>query len=258
MDKNKKDVKRFTSLENALNLLELFSPDEPEFGINEIAERLGVANSTAHRLVMTLLSEGFITKDLHTKLYRLGTSTLTLGNIVMKQSRLHRISQSVLDALVQQVNETAYIGILSGNKVVYSNKAECSHPFRLLTYLGKTNPIHCTATGLVLLAHQSPKFINEFLDKKLGQYTPKTIVNSSTLLNQLKQIKEQGYSFCIEEFRMGVSSISVPIRDPYGQVIASISVAGPIQRINSYTAPKIIKLLTNTANEISDLLHKPL
>ncbi|CAG9614932.1 HTH-type transcriptional regulator XynR [Bacillus rhizoplanae] len=255
MTKDKRDGKRFTTLENALRLLELFSSDDPELGINEIADRLEIANSTAHRLATTLLSEGFIAKDLHTKLYRLGTPILALGNIVTRQSKLHMISQPVLEALVHQANETAHIGILRGNEVMYLNKIECSHPLRLLSYMGKRNPIHCTSTGQVLLAHQSPKFIEEFLLNKLERYTPKTITDSHTLFNRLKQIKKQGYFLSIEELCKGVSSISAPIQNPNGQVIASIGVAGPIQRINNHTAPKLIKLITNSTHEISHLLR---
>jgi DNA-binding IclR family transcriptional regulator len=221
-----KDKKRFTSLENALRLLELFSWDEPELGINEIAGRLGIANSTAHRLATTLLSEGFLTKDLHNKLYRLGTPTLSLGNIITRQSKLHMTSQYTLETLVQQANETAHIGVLKGVEIMYLNKVECSHPIRLLSYIGKRNPVHCTSTGQVLLAHQSPKFIEEFLLNKLEKYTPKTITDSQALLHRLEQIKKQGYSLCIEEMHKGVSSISAPIRSPKGQVIASISIAG--------------------------------
>ncbi|MFC4766521.1 IclR family transcriptional regulator [Effusibacillus consociatus] len=255
MTKDEKDEKRFTTLESALHLLDLFSLDEPELGISDIAGRLGIANSTAHRLVTTLMTEGFITKDQHTKLYRLGTSILALGNIVTWQSEIHKISHPVLEVLVQRSNETAHIGVLRGFEVIYLNKMECSHPVRLLSYLGKRNPAHCTSTGQVLLAHQPPKVIEDFLQKKLERYTSKTITDSTTLLNRLKQIKEQGYSLSVEELHEGVSSISAPIRNPKGQVVAAITIAGPIQRINTRTIPNLIELVMKSANEMSHLLQ---
>ncbi|MFC3885137.1 IclR family transcriptional regulator [Bacillus songklensis] len=255
MIKDKKSEKRFTTLENALRVLDLFSLDEPELGISEIADKLGIANSTVHRLVTTLMSEGFITKDIHTKLYRLGTPILALGNIVTRQSKLHMVSQSVLKALVDQSNETAHIGVLRGFEMIYLNKIECFHPVRLLSYLGKRNPIHCTSTGKVLLAYQSPNFIEEFLQKKLERYTSKTITDPTALLACLNQIKKLGYSVSVEELHVGVASISAPVRNPKGEVIAAVTIAGPTQRMNGRAFPKHIELVTQSANAISHVLN---
>lgn len=254
MLQNELDGKRFNTLENALHLLDLFSLDEPELSATEIADRLGVANSTVHRLVTTLMSEGFIAKDRHTNLYRLGTSIMALGHIVTGQHKIHKISQPVLEVLVQRSNETAHIGILRDFDVIYLNKIECSHPVRLLSHLGKRNPAHCTSTGQVLLAHQPPKVIEEFLSRKLDRYTSKTITDPDDLSKRLSQIKKQGYSLSIEELHEGVSSISAPIRNPKNQAAASVTIAGPTQRINSHTVPNLIKLVIQAANEISLLL----
>jgi DNA-binding IclR family transcriptional regulator len=240
-----------STLENALDLLNLFSLDEPEFGVVELAERLGVANSTAHRLVTTLMSEGFITKDQQTKLYRLGTSILALGNLVTTQTKIRQISQPILEALVSRSNETAHIGVLRDFDVIYTNKIECSHPVRLLSHLGKRNPAHCTSTGQVLLAYQPRKAIHEFLLRNLERYTPRTITDQTALLHRLEEIAREGYSLCVEELHQGVSSLSAPIRNPKSQVCAAVTIAGPTQRLNSRTIPNLVKLVVESANEIS-------
>lgn len=245
---------RFTSLENALRLLDLLSVDEPELGIYEMAERLGIADSTAHRLATTLMSEGFITQDPNTKLYRLGASVLALGHVVTGQSKLYTASKAALQLLVNQSNETAHIGVLREFDVVYLNKIECSHPIRLLSHLGKRNPVHCTSSGQVLLAHQPSSYINAFLQRGLEQYTSRTITDPAALLKRLERIKEQGFSFCEEEMHEGASSLSAPVRNRKGQVTACVTLAGPMQRINQYTASKLVKLIIQTANEISKQL----
>jgi DNA-binding IclR family transcriptional regulator len=254
MRKNEMVGKRFTTLENALHLLDLFSLDEPELNATEIADRLHVANSTVHRLVTTLMSEGFITKDRHKNSYRLGTSILALGNIVTTQHKIHTISQSVLEALVQRSNETAHIGILRDFDVIYLNKIECSHPVRLLSHLGRRNPAHCTSTGQVLLAHLPAKDLDTFLLNKLERYTSKTITDPEDLLTLLRKIKKQGYSLSVEELHKGVSSISAPIQDSKGQVVAAVTIAGPTQRINSHTISTLIKLVMKASKEMSYLL----
>jgi DNA-binding IclR family transcriptional regulator len=251
MKKEKENGKRFTSLENALRLLELFSSGEQELGISDMAERLGTAGSTAHRLATTLMSEGFIAKNRHTNLYRLSTSILALGNIVTRQSDLFNISKPFLEALVRESNETAHIGVLQDFDVVYLSKVECSNPFPLLSYPGKRNPAHCTSTGQVLLAHQPPKVMEAFLLTELKRYTSKTITDPTALLQLFKQIEKQGYALSVEELHEGVASISAPIRNGKGRTVASISIAGPTQRINARTIPRLIQLVMKSADEIS-------
>ena len=181
-----------STLENALQLLDLFTPDEPEMNATEIAARLGVANSTVHRLVTTLMSEGFIAKDTRTNQYSLGTSILSRGNLVTKQYSLHEISHPILQRLVEQSNETAHLAVLRGFEVIYLQKIECSHPIRLLSHLGKPNPAHCTSSGQVLLAHQPPKTLEKLRTMEFLKYTSKTITDPEALLRLLHQIKKQG------------------------------------------------------------------
>ncbi|MED4779951.1 IclR family transcriptional regulator [Brevibacillus choshinensis] len=255
MTNQKKSTIRFSSLENALRLLNVFSMNEPELGISEIAYRLGVANSTASRLVTTLISEGFIAKDQKTNLYRLGTSVLALGHFVQSKLPLFRLTQPVLESLVKQTNETAHIGILKDNDLIYINKIECSHPVRLLSHVGKRNPCHCTSSGQVLMAYQEPYKINEFLQKSFESFSKKTITDQETLRNLLDTVKKQGYSVSIEELHEGVTSIAAPIKDGKGNIIASVTIAGPIQRINNATIPTLIKMVIQAGHEISKRLQ---
>jgi DNA-binding IclR family transcriptional regulator len=251
MRRKKENGKRFTSLENALHVLELFSSGEQELGIGDMAERLGIANSTAHRLATTLMSEGFMAKNRHTNLYRLSTSILALGHIVAKQSELHNISKPVLEALVRESNETAHIGVLKDFDAVYLSKVDCANPVPLLSYPGKRNPAHCTSTGQVLLAHQPAKVQEAFLLAGLKRYTSKTITDPGALLRLFQQIENQGYALSVEELHEGVASISAPIRNGKCQVVASVSIAGPTQRINGRTIPRLIQLVMKSADEIS-------
>ena len=229
--------------------------DEPELGVTDLAERLGIANSTVHRLLTTLMSEGFITKDRQTNLYRLGASILALGNIVQSKLRLNEVAQPVLETLVQQSKETAHVGILKRHDVIYLNKIECSHPVRLLSHAGKRNPVHCTSSGQVLLAFQSPQKIEAFLQHRREPYTRKTITDRKAFRNLLNRIKKQGYSLSIEELHEGVSSIAAPIRNMNGHVVASVTIAGPVQRINNHTIPNLIKLVMHAGDEITERLQ---
>lgn len=123
---------RPSSVQNAMHLLTLFSVEEPELGISEIADKMGIANSTAHRLVTTLASEGFIAKDLNTNLYRLGISILALSNIVTSTMEINQVSLPVLSELVKKTNESVTIAIFRGDEVIFLNRIDSARSIRSL------------------------------------------------------------------------------------------------------------------------------
>jgi DNA-binding IclR family transcriptional regulator len=97
--------------------------------------------------------------------------------------------------------------------------------------------------------------VEKLLQKKLKRYTSKTIIDPASLLDRLQKIKKQGYVLSVEELHKGVSSISAPIYNLKGNVIASVTIAGPVQRMNNNMTSNLIKSVIQSANEISQLLH---
>ena len=98
---------KYSTLQNALRLLNLFSTDQPELSVTEIAAKLGIANSTAHRMLISLESEGLIMKEPKSSLYRLGVSFLSLGNVITKNMKIYDYSSDILHFLQQSTGETA-------------------------------------------------------------------------------------------------------------------------------------------------------
>jgi IclR family transcriptional regulator, KDG regulon repressor len=249
--KARKGRTSFSSLENALRLLHLFSMDETELSIADIAERLNIGKSTAHRLLQTLKSEGFVKKDPKTNLYSLGTSLLAMKKIIHSRFPICQIALPFLQELVALSGESTHIATLYGADVIYLYKVECDHPVRLLSYVGKKNPAFCTSTGQAILAYQPKETIDRIISQGLPAFTPRTITTPSALLEKLAQVKEQGYAISSEELHEGVTSISAPIRNRNGDVRYSISIAGPIQRVNDRSLPYLTRLVVQTAQAIS-------
>ncbi|MEB3101522.1 IclR family transcriptional regulator [Ferviditalea candida] len=241
-----------SSLENALQLLKMFTMDEPELRLSEIAEKLGVAASTAHRLVNTLVAEGFVVKDPRTNMYRLGASILAFGKMITAQIKLYREALPILQELVNKSNETAHIGILDQTDTVYLHKIECSHPVRLLSHSGKRNPAYCTGTGQLILAYQDERTVNRVIERGLVRKTPKTITRPDEFLSLLNTIRKQGFAIASEQLHEGVTSIAAPIRDLSGQVVASVAVVGPVQRITTARIRPLTHLVVQAGHEISE------
>ncbi|GAE26583.1 transcriptional regulator [Halalkalibacter wakoensis JCM 9140] len=240
----------FSSMRNALRLLNLFTIEEPELTLSDIAEKLQVAPSTAHRLIHTLLYSGMLVKEPLTKMYRPSSSILSMGNTFLSKYNLCQISIPILEELTQKTGETAHVSIIRESKVIYLYKVDSQHPVHLLSHAGKQNPIHCTSTGQVILAYQRDEIIQQVIDAGLPSYTSETIVSEVKFRERLSIIQKQGYAVSQEELHLGVTSIAAPIFYK-GQVIASVSIAGPTVRMKGPKLETLIKSVKLASTTIS-------
>ncbi|WP_017727565.1 IclR family transcriptional regulator [Halalkalibacterium ligniniphilum] len=240
-----------SSMRNALRLLKLFTLDEAELSVSELAKKLEVGLSTAHRLTSTLVHEGFLVKDPLTKNYRLSSSILAMGHTILSQIDLCHFSTPILERLTKETGETSHLSILKENQVIYLQKIDSLHPVHLLSHAGRQNHAHCTSSGQIILAFQSDEEIERVIKMGLIPYTSKTITSPARFKQRLREMKEMGYSLSEEELHYGVSSISAPVKNALGTVVASVSIAGPITRINQQKTDQLIKSVKKAAEEMS-------
>lgn len=244
-----------SSLANALRLLNLFTMDQPEWTLSELADELNVGASTAYRLTNTLIHEGFIVRDPVTKYFRLKSSILQMGHYIITSYDICEVSPPILEKLVQDTGETVHLSILEENKTIYLQVFECSNYVNVLTHIGKKNPIHCTSTGQIILAYQPEAIIEKVIANGLPPYSPYTITDPKQFKERLTTIRKQGFTFNKDEMNLDVSAIAAPIKSPSGKVEFSVSIAGPNSRINSCTVPTLSKLVVKAANELSQKLR---
>ncbi len=240
---------QYSSLRNALRILNLFSNEKPELQLKDIMMGLGVGKSTAFRLVHTLTEEGFLIRDFSSKSYRLAASLLAMEQTIIHKMDICRLSTDIIENLSEETGETAHIAIIQDLKVLYLLKVDSSNPINILIH--KRNPLHCTSTGQVLLAYQPDSVIDQVINKGFTSYTSKTITDPLKLKNLLRTIKLKGYAVSKEELREGAISIAAPVKNIIGEVIASVSIAGPISRINQHTLPNLVKKVQQAADEIT-------
>ncbi|MCL6594171.1 MAG: IclR family transcriptional regulator [Alicyclobacillus sp.] len=245
------DYRTLSSLKNALQVLKCFTAESPEKGITEIAHELQLSKSTVHRVMATLAEEGFVTKDPKTHKYRLGLSLLSLGGVIMSHLDICREGQQLLEEFVHRFDETAHLAVLEGYSTVYVSKIECKHPVKILTHIGRRNPLHCTSSGKVILAYQAPEVIDDVIQRGLIAYTPATITQAPAFRRHLQEIREQGYAISQGELRDGVASVAVPVRDYTREVIGAVTVVGPIQRFTPERMQVFAKQLLSVGKEIS-------
>ncbi|WAH38059.1 IclR family transcriptional regulator [Alicyclobacillus dauci] len=254
MENHTSDYRTLSSLKNALLALKCFTMEEPEKGITEIAQSLGLSKSTVHRVMTTLAEEGFVLRDEHTHRYRLGLSVLSLGGIIMSNLEIYREGQHLLEEFVNRFDETVHLAVLENYSTVYVSKLECKHPIKISTHLGGKNPLHCTSSGKAILASQKEEMIDEVIRRGLEKRTRSTITDPHQLKVALSEIRKAGYAISRSELREGVHSVAVPVRDYTRQVIGAVTVVGPAERFTEEKMKSFARTLESMGKEISSRL----
>jgi len=245
------------AVEHCLQLIEALARTESPRGVTELGAELGLAKSTVHKLLQTLLRRGYVVQDPTSGRYRLGLKFLDLGGVVQGGLSIRTVAHPHLQALMESTNETVQLGVLEGHEVVYADKIECAQTIRMYSRVGRRSPLHCTALGKVLLADQPESTLREFLNARLERYAPRTITTSRALRAALQEVREKGYAFDDEEFEEGLRCLAAPARDYKGAVVASLGIAGPAARFEPARRPELIKRLIDAAEAVSrDLGYK--
>lgn len=241
---------KYSTLQNAIRLLNLFSIDQSELSVTEIATKLEVAKSTAHRILISLESEGLIMKEPKSNLYRLGISFLSLGHAITKNMRIYNHSSNILKFLQQSTGETASVMVLENEYSYVINIEESDYPIRYSAYIGQKEPVSCSSSGLTILAFQSAKDIN-FMKEK-------AFILVQDFQQKIDFIHKNGYYVSMDEFYENVTSISVPVRNGVGEVIAALSIAGPSERILPNKIPKLTKMIISASEQFTKNLKSGL
>lgn len=242
------------SVKNAMRILRLFTKERTEMSLTNIAERIQAPKSTTHRVISSLVNEGFLSKNPRNGKYRLGLSILTLGGIVFIHHEMYEEALPFVKELVNSVNETAHICLLENTEVVYLFRKESERKNRLITSIGRRNPIHCTSEGLCILAFQDDKTIEQVLNNSMQAYTRKTLTTRYEILEELEKIRKQGYAISSEQFYEGFVGIAAPIRDYTGNVISSIAIIGSTTTITNNKHSEYIAKVVEASKKISEQL----
>ena len=242
-------------LNKTFSILEILLKHDSAMNMTEISEKLGLYPSTIHRILDTLKYWGYVEQNTNTQKYQLGLKLLELGMAKLHQIDLVREVTPYLKELVKQCNETVHLGVLEEGEVLYLAKEESSQTIRMISYIGKRAPLHCTALGKVLLAYMSEEERKKILEEKeLPRLTKNTITDKGELEKELDKIREQDFALDREENEKDVRCIGAPIRNYKGKVIAAISISSPIFRIDKNVQNNLKEALIKTTNKISKRL----
>jgi len=212
------------SVSAALDVLECFAVDG-ELGVSDIARKLGVAKSTAHRLLTALCCKGIAEQNPETGNYRLGMHLFELGQLAQARSSLRHVALPTLTRLAESTRHTVNLAVADGPDVVFLERIENSDDVRFLGHAGRRFPSHCTSSGKAIAAY-NPEAAQARRDAGFPPRVSHTVRTQNDWDRQLVEVRRRGFAVSTSESFDDVTSIAVPILDPGRRAAGAVSVLG--------------------------------
>jgi len=244
------------SVQRAALILHMFL-GRRSVAVTEVAQRLGVANSTAHRLLRSLCATNLLQQNPYTGRYELSLLIYKLGNLAVTYSDLYQRSLVPLEKLHRATGEGCHVAVPDLPEVVYFERRDSDLTMRFLTRMGARAPANCTSTGKVLLAFAPEPLLTEVLASGLVSLTDRSITDGLRLREELSRIRSRGYAESYGEMELGTTSLAAPIRDGSGQVVAALGLAGPAARMRRLPHDRLVSLVLSCSEEITARLREP-
>jgi IclR family acetate operon transcriptional repressor len=225
------------SLERGLAVLEAVASAGGPASLAETSRRLGLHRSTAHHLMRSLVALGWLRQDARSRSYELTTKVYRLTGRRWSPEQIGAIAQPFLEELTRETGEGSSVAVWHDGSVSIAAKHEASGPVRVVQDVGSTRPMYCTAVGKALAGWLPESEVRAALSATpMKALTPKTITTRRAFEAELARIRASGYAIDDEEQYLGLRCIAMPVFCYSGEVVASMCVLGPKQRM---TARKI-------------------
>ena len=243
------------SVDNALRLI-LALRETPLLSVQQASSELGVAPSTAHRILAMLRHRGFVEQDPDTRGYRAGPTLVEVGLSALRDLDIRRDARPDLERLVAELDETAHLTVLRGTRVLFIDGIESSRVLRAAARIGHSLPAHATASGNAMLAALPDEVLLErYPHERLEGVTKRTVTSRRSLLRRLAEIRERGYAVNDGESEDDVVAVAAAIRTREGASRGAITVAGPATRFGLEAAVRAAPAVIATAAAVGEAIR---
>lgn len=246
--------------ERALNIIELLADSAGTLALGEIADRLALPKSGAHRLLATLVEQGWAEQDAHTGFYRLTMRLAMLGQRFYAATGIPEVCQPLLDRLARESREFARLAVVDGQSLTWVAHAQGATGGLVYqpTLTSNTVPLYATATGKAWLATLPPESAMKSVLQRgfddTHKYGPNVVRSVDALMREIRATQKRGYGIALNEAEPGVTAIAAAIRmsdtDP---AFGTVSVAGPSVRLTEKRIEELAPLVMRTAAELAAL-----
>jgi DNA-binding IclR family transcriptional regulator len=219
------------AVDRSLTVLVLLAGAPAGMEASALARAAGLHVSTVFRILQTLKLRNFVV-EAPGPVYKIGPRAFEVGNSFLRNTSLQSEGQQIAERLAAETGETASVGILDADEVLYLAIAHGQRELGIQSNVGTRHPLYCTALGKVLLAGMSWPEARRLLSRiDRHQMTENTLTDVDRLGEELSKVAAEGYALDAEERIHGVRAVAAGVRDHSGRVVAAISAAGPAFRI---------------------------
>ncbi|MYW90794.1 IclR family transcriptional regulator [Amycolatopsis rubida] len=224
------------AIDNAARIL-LMLVDNPSLRVADVSAELGVARSTAHRMLTTLQARDLLRQDAQTKSYGPGPALARLGIAVIGAGALRDEARLLLEKLVDDTSETAHLLVLEGTETVFVEGVESRQVIRAGLRTGQRGPAHASAAGKALLAELSREELRRrYPGARLRGGTERAVSTRRALEAELEKVRETGYATNMEESEWDLCAVAATVRNRQGVACGALSVSGPARRAGAKLA----------------------
>jgi DNA-binding IclR family transcriptional regulator len=216
----------------AVSVLEAVVAAERPAGLAELAPNVRLPKPTLYRMLAMLEAAGLVMREPGARRYAPGPRLATLGRNVMLNGAVRTARRAILSRLVEEIGETCNFTMLDGAEVIYVDRVEAAWPLRMSLASGSKVPLHCTASGKLLLA-MLPKAARDRVtgELALARYTETTITDRKRLEGELARIRAAHYAVDNQEYHAGLVCVAVPVIDERRRACAALAVQAPVSRM---------------------------
>ena len=225
------------SVERIFQLIEQLASHPAGASLQRLAQETGLAKSTVHRLLASLVSLGYAAQEPETGRYRLTLKMFELSSGIVNSMEIMDVAKAHLERLSQRTGEAVHLVIRDAQDIVYIYKTE-SGPMRMSSRVGLRSPLYCTGVGKAILATLPPEEVEDVWNhSSLKKLTSRTVVDLTEMQDQLAEVRANGYAIDDEENEMGVRCVAVAIPGPDGRAESAFSISG----LAPYMTPERIR-----------------
>lgn len=243
------------SLTRALTLLEEVARIEHGASLGDLAARVGLAPSTAHRLLKSLEAARFVAHDGERGLWFVGVKAFNVGAAFLGARDVVALARPAMRALMEESGESVNLAALEDGEVVFLAQVECRQMMRALNRPGGTAPLHASGVGKALLAALPADEAALLAGRRpLARFTPGTVVDPAGLAIERERARRRGYAIDDEEFSPGLRCVAAAIYDGSGRPVAALSLSGPSARITDARIDELGRLVRDRARAITQAI----
>jgi DNA-binding IclR family transcriptional regulator len=216
----------------AFRVLEVLAAARNPLSLTDLVTALGLPKQTVHRILGQLVDAWLVTRSAGERSYECSARVRRLAVDVLMHTGPAAARHALLEQLARKIGETCNLTMLSGNDVVYVDRVESEWPLRVHLQPGSHVPLHCSASGKLLMSFLPKLQRDRLIDTlPLRAYSERTITDPDALRAELATTRKRRLAINDQEHLQGLIAVAVPVMLKRGRACAAIAIQAPVGRL---------------------------